>query len=147
RTPALLFAARFLIPITKSSLKRWIDDIGTHLPLPEEMLRQLLAIAPAPECHIAGYYPLGTDNCVMVVKDEHDRILITHEAASEHGDEARQFLQRGKELGLHVTAAFSDYSQSFTEASNASSPQPSFQAHLSHTNPRHDLRYPSASLS
>jgi hypothetical protein len=26
---------------------------------------------------------------VMVVKDEHDRILITHEAASENGDDAR----------------------------------------------------------
>jgi hypothetical protein len=80
------------------------------------MLRQLLAIAPATECHIDGYYPLGTDRCVMVVKDEHDRILITHEAASENGDDARQFLQRCKERGLHVTAAFSDYSQSFTEA-------------------------------
>jgi hypothetical protein len=44
--------ALFLIPITKSSIKRWIDDIGTHLPTPEERLQQLLAIAPATECHI-----------------------------------------------------------------------------------------------
>jgi hypothetical protein len=29
-----------------------------------------------------------------VVKDEHDRILITHEAVSENGDDARQFLQQ-----------------------------------------------------
>jgi hypothetical protein len=56
---ALLFAALFLIPITKSSIKRWIDDIGPNLPTPEEMLRQLLAIAPATECHIDGYYPAG----------------------------------------------------------------------------------------
>jgi hypothetical protein len=27
---ALLFSALFLIPITKSSIKRWIDDIGSH---------------------------------------------------------------------------------------------------------------------
>ena len=74
------------------------------------MLRQLLAIAPATECHIDGYYPLGTDHCVMVVKDEHDRILMTHEAASENGDEARQFLQQLKDRGLKVTAAFSDRS-------------------------------------
>ena len=91
---ALLFSALFLIPITKSSIKRWIDDIGSHLPTPEEMLRQLLALTPATECHIDGYYPLGTDHCVMVVKDEHDRILMTHEAASENGEDARQFLQR-----------------------------------------------------
>jgi len=130
---ALLFSVLFLIPITKSSIKRWIDDIGVHLPTPEEMLRQLLALAPATECHIDGYYPLGTDQCVMVVKDEHDRILITHEAASENGEDARQFLQRLKDCGLKVTAAFSDYSQSFTEAIKADYPQARFQADHFHT--------------
>src|SRR5215470_16613027 len=88
---ARLFSTLFLIPITKSSIKRWIDDIGSHLPSQEAMLRQLLALTPATECHIDGYYPLGTDHCVMVVRDEHDRILMTHEAASENGDDARQF--------------------------------------------------------
>jgi hypothetical protein len=130
---ALLFAVLFLIPITKSSIKRWIDDIGAHLPTPEEMLRHLLSLAPATECHIDGYYPLGTDACVMVVKDEHDRILMTHEAASENGDDAKQFLQQLKDLGLKVTAAFSDYSQSFTEAIKAVYPQARFQADHFHT--------------
>lgn len=130
---ALLFSVLFLIPITKSSIKRWIDDIGVHLPTPEEMLRQLLARAPATECHIDGYYPLGTDTCVMVVKDEHDRILITHEAASENGDDARKFLQQIKDLGLTVTAAFSDYSPSFTEAIKAVWPHARFQADHFHT--------------
>jgi Transposase len=130
---ALLFSVLFLIPMSKSSMKRWIDDIGVHLPTPEEMLRQLLALAPATECHIDGYYPLGTDHCVMVVKDEHDRILITHEAAAENGDAARQFLQRCKDRGLHVTAAFSDYSQSFTEAITAVFPHARFQADHFHT--------------
>ena len=133
RQIALIFSALFLIPITKSSIKRWIDDIGSHLPPPEEMLRQLLAIAPVTECHIDGYYPLGTDHCVMVVKDEHDRILMTHEAASENGDEARQFLQQLKDLGLKVTAAFSDYSPSFTEAIKAVFPHARFQADHFHT--------------
>ena len=58
---ALLLSSLFLIPITKSSIKRWIDDIGSHLPSPEEMLQQLLARRPATECHIDGYYPRGTD--------------------------------------------------------------------------------------
>ena len=97
------------------------------------MLRQLLAITPATECHIDGYYPRGTDHCVMVVKDEHDRILMTHEAASENGDDARQFLQRLKDCGLKVTAAFSDYSQSFTEALKAVYPQARLQADHFHT--------------
>jgi Transposase len=130
---ALLFSALFLIPITKSSIKRWIDAIGTHLPTPEEMLQQLLALTPVTECHIDGYYPLGTDNCVMVVKDEHDRILITHEAASENGEDAKKFLRHVKDLGLNVTAAFSDYSQSFTEAIKAVWPHARFQADHFHT--------------
>src|SRR5215831_4087338 len=133
RHMALLFSVLFLIPITKSSIKRWIDDIGSHLPTPEQMLQQLLALTPATECHIDGYYPLGTDHCVMVVKDEHDRILITHEEASENGDDARKFLQRLKDCGLKVTAAFSDYSQSFTEALKAVYPQARLQADHFHT--------------
>jgi hypothetical protein len=94
RHMALIFASLFLIPLTKSSIKRWLDDIGAHVPSQEAMLRQLLALTPATECHRDGYYPRGTDHCVMVVKDAQDRILMTHEAASEHGDEARQLLQR-----------------------------------------------------
>src|SRR5947209_20338173 len=73
------------------------------------------------------------DICIMVVKDDHDRILITHEEESENGKDARQFLQQLKDLGLHVTAAFSDYSQSFTEAIKAVYPQARFQADHFHT--------------
>ena len=58
---------------------------------------------------------------------------MTHEAASENGDDARQFLPRVKDLGLKVTAAFSDYSQSFTEAIKAVYPQARFQADHFHT--------------
>jgi len=103
------------------------------LPAPEQMLQQLLARTPATECPIDGSYPLGTDNCVMVVKDEHDRILMTHEAGSENGEDARQFLQHLKDLGLHVTAAFSDYSHSFTDAIKSVYPQARFQADHFHT--------------
>jgi len=91
---ALLFSVLFLLPITKSSIKRWIDAIGAHLPAPEEMLRHLLALTPVTECHLDGYDPRGTDHGVMVVQDEHDRILITHEAKSENGEDARPWLQK-----------------------------------------------------
>ena len=130
---ALIFSSLFLIPISKSSIKRWIDDIGAHLPSQEEMLQQLLALTPATECHIDGYYPRGTDNCVMVVKDEHDRILMTHEVGSENGADAQKFLQKLKDCGLNVTAAFSDYSQSFTEAIKSVYPQARLQADHFHT--------------
>src|SRR3989442_102504 len=133
RHMALLFSVLFLIPMTKSSMKRWIDAIGSHLPTPEQMLQHLLARTPATACPIDGADPLGTDHCVLVVKDEPDRILITHEAASEHGEDARKLLQHIKDLGLNVTAAFSDDSPSFTEAIKAVWPHARFQADHFHT--------------
>ncbi len=133
RQIALIFSFLFLIPISKSSIKRWIDTIGSNLPTQNEMLQSLLSIKPVTECHIDGYYPMGTDNCVMVVKDEHDRILMTYETESENGDDARKFLKRLKALGVNVTAAFSDYSQSFTEAIKEVYPHARFQADHFHT--------------
>ena len=133
RQVALIFSFLFLIPITKSSIKRWIDTIGSNLPTQEDMLQSLLSIKPVTECHIDGYYPMGTDNCVMVVKDEHDRILMTYETESENGDDARKFLKRLKALGLHVTSVFSDYSDSFIGAIQAVFPHARFQADHFHT--------------
>ncbi len=130
---AVLCAALCLSPMTKSSIKRWMEAMGSNVPTPEAMLRQLLALAPATEGPMDGDDPWGTENGVRVVKEAPDRILITHEAVSEHGEEAKQCLQRGKALGLQVTAAFSDDSQSFTEAIKAVDPQARFQADHCHT--------------
>jgi hypothetical protein len=133
RQIALIFSFLFLISISKSSIKRWIDTIGSNLPTQEDMLQSLLAIKPVTACHLDGYDPMGTDNCVMVVKDEHDRILMTYETESENGDDARQFLKRLKALGLNVTFAFSDYSESFIGAIHAVFPHARFQADHFHT--------------
>jgi Transposase len=133
RHMALLFSSLFLMPITQSSIKRWLDDIGANLPSQEERLQQLLAITPATECHLDGYYPRGTDHCVMVVKDAHDRILMTCEADAENGEEAQQFVQKLKDLGRTVTAAFAEYSHRFTAALKAVYPQARLQADHFHT--------------
>jgi len=124
RPLALLLSALFLIPMTKASINRWMDDMGTPLPTPDERLRQLLALAPATAWHLDGDSPLGTDHWVMVVKDAPDRSLLTHAAALEHGEEAAPGLQHVKDLGLNGTAAFADYSSSFTEALKAIGPVP-----------------------
>jgi hypothetical protein len=127
RPSALLLAALFLSPITQASLKRWMDDLGSHVPTPEPMLQQLLLLLPVTAGQRDGYDPLGTDHWVLVVKAEHARILIPHDAASEQGDNAQQFLQRWQDHGLKVTAAFSDDSPSFTAAIKAVCPAARFQ--------------------
>jgi Transposase len=133
RPIALLFAALFLMPMTTSSLKRWLDDIGSHVPPPEQMRQQLLALIPVTEGHSDGDYPLGTDHGAMVGKAEHDRMLRTQEAAAEHGDDAQQLLQRWKDRGLQVTAACSADAPSFTAAINAVFPHARLQADHCHT--------------
>jgi len=130
---ALLFSTLCLLPTTQSSIKRWMEDLGAHVPPPEEMLRQLLAVTPATACPMDGSYPLGTDHWGMVVQDAHDRILMTHEAASEHGEEARKFLEKLQTLGLQGPAAFSDDSQRFTVALKTVSPQARLQVDHFHT--------------
>lgn len=133
RNIATIFTVLFRIPVSKSSVKRWIDTIGSSLPSEEEILKQLIELEKPDQCHIDGYYPMGTDNCVMVIKDESDRILITHEAASENGDDAIKFLQKIKKLGMTVTSAFSDYSDSYVKAIREVFPDAKFQADHFHT--------------
>lgn len=133
RNISTIFRCLFQIPATKSTIKRWIDEVGDHLLSEEEILQQLTDLKTPAECHIDAYYPLGTDRCVMVIKDEFDRILITHETASENADEAKKFLRKIKECGIKVTAAFSDYSKSFTEAIKEVFPRARFQADHFHT--------------
>lgn len=133
RNIATIFTVLFRIPVSKSSVKRWIDAIGSNLPSEEEILKQLIELKKPDQCHIDGYYPMGTDNCVMVIKDESDRILITHEAATENGDDAIQFLQKIKECGMTVTSAFSDYSDSYVQAIKEVFPDAKFQADHFHT--------------
>jgi len=94
RPSALLFAALLLLPTTKSSIKRWMEAIGAPWPTPEAMLQQWLARTLATECPIDGYSPRGTDHWVLVVQDAQDRILMTHAAPAENGEDARPFLPR-----------------------------------------------------
>lgn len=133
RNIALIFSVLFHVPVTKSSIKRWIDEIGSNLPTDEEILKQLVEIKEPHECHIDGYYPLGTQNCVMVIKDEYDRILITHESESENKENAKKFLEKIKKAGISIHFAFSDYSKSFIEAIKEVFPEAKFQADHFHT--------------
>ena len=133
RNIATLFSVLFQIPTSKSSIKRWIDDVGDNLPSEEEILKQLVALKTPTQCHIDGYYPRGTNNCVMVIKDEYDRILITHETETENGEAAEKFLQTLKDSGINITLAFSDYAKSYTESIKKVFPHAKFQADHFHT--------------
>jgi len=133
RNTAAIFSVLFRIPVTKSAVKRWIDEIGGNLPSEEEILKKLTDLKKADRCHIDACYPLGTDRCVTVIRDEHDRILITDETDTENADEAVKFLKKLKEAGIDITPAFSDYSESFLKAVKEVFPDAKFQADHFHS--------------
>ena len=132
RNIALIYSVLFQVPVSKSCLKRWIDEIGSEIS-EEDVLRKLRNLKEPSECHIDAYYPLGTDRCVMVIKDDYDRILITHESDSENAEDAKKFLQKSKDSGTDITFAFSDYSKSFISAIREVFPGAKFQADHFHT--------------
>lgn len=132
RNIAIIFSVLFRIPVSKSAIKRWIDEIGNNLS-EEEILKKMTDSKSVSECHIDAYYPLGTDRCVFVIKDEHDRILITHEANTENTDDARNFLNRLKEFGINISSMFSDYSKSLIKAIKEVFPEARFQADHFHS--------------
>jgi len=133
RNIALIFKYLFSIPVTKSTIKRWIDEIGGNLPSEEEILKKLIEVKIPAQCHIDGYYPLGADKCVMVIKDDFDRILITYEADSENSEEAKKILEKLRDTGLKITSVFSDYSKGLTKAVREVFPGAEFQADHFHS--------------
>ena len=133
RNIATIFNVLFQISVTKSSVKRWIDTVGASLPSEENIVQQMIELKKPQECHIDGYYPMGTNNCVMVIKDEADRILMTHEASSENSEDAILFLEKVKKCGMTITSVFSDYSESYIKAIKTIFPDARFQADHFHT--------------
>jgi len=69
----------------------------------------------------------------MVIKDDYDRILITHETDSENAEDAKKILKKLKNFGINIDFAFSDYSKSFTPAIREVFPEAKFQADHFHT--------------
>jgi hypothetical protein len=133
RPLARRFAGLCLMPRPTSSRKRWLDDMGVHVPTPEEMRRPLLALAPATAGHIAGDSPRGPATGVRGGKEEPARLLLPQEAAAEHGEAARPFRPRCPARGLQGTAACAADSPSFTAARKAVSPPARVQADPFHT--------------
>jgi len=133
RNIAAIFRHLFSIPVTESTVKRWIDEIGGNLPSEEELLNKLIEVKNPTRCHIDGYYPSGTDNCVMVIRDDSDRILITYEADTENSREAEEFSEKLGETGIKIRSVFSGYSEGLIKAVREVFPDAEFQADHFHT--------------
>ena len=79
RRTAWLLRQLFHIETSKSALHRWVEEIACQLPSRQEMIQALDQDQPITEAHFDEIFPRGTLRCVLVIKDEHGRLVATQE--------------------------------------------------------------------
>ncbi|MGH8608137.1 MAG: hypothetical protein ACREX9_12165, partial [Gammaproteobacteria bacterium] len=79
RRASWLMKVLFQITISKSSIDRWVDEVADTLPSEEEMVKLLHRQKPITDGHFDELFPLGTQSCVVVLKDESGRIVAMRE--------------------------------------------------------------------
>lgn len=109
RSVVWLMEELFHVEISKSALGRWIEETAGHLPDAEGMVKRLIADKPVCEAHFDEIFPKGwRKGCVMVIKDEHGRILATHEVEERTKDNVKAWLVQLKSWGLEFTSFYID---------------------------------------
>jgi hypothetical protein len=88
------------------------------LPAEEEMIKLLHKEKPITQGHFDELCPLGTDKCLLVLKDEHGRIIATQEVAHRDEEHVKPFLERMKGLGLDLAAFYIDHWHAYANAIN-----------------------------
>lgn len=108
RRVAWILNALFHVYISKSSLHRWTEEIAGQLPNCEEMIKLLNQKMIITEGHLDELYPLGVNHCILVLKDEHGRILETHPVEKKDEENTILFLQKVKDAGIQVKTFYTD---------------------------------------
>ena len=106
----------FHTEVSKSALQRWVEEVAQQLPCADEIIRMLDAKQPITEAHFDEIFPKGTDRCVLVLKDEHGRLLATQAVDKRDEESVRPFLHRMKDLGLGLQVFYIDGCQAYFNA-------------------------------
>jgi transposase-like protein len=118
RQLAWLLAVLFGLDVSKSALDRWIEEAASHLPNAEAMVKLLVGQKPVTEAHFDEIFPRGKRKRkpVLVVRDEHGRILVTEEVEHRDEDEVVRFLEKLKGWGLSFRTFYIDHCASYAAA-------------------------------
>jgi hypothetical protein len=123
----------FRVTISKSALARWVKDVASELPSPEEMVRLLEEDKPITEGHFDEIFPKGkAGGPVLVLKDEHGRIVITEQVESRDEEHVKAFLGKVKAMGLKIRTFYIDTCQAYRNAIPAVFPDALIQLDLFH---------------
>ena len=116
RRVSWLLAQLFLVQVSKSALHRWVEAIAQSLPSADEILKALNEQLPIREGHLDELFPRGSQACVLVLKDEHGRLLATEEVKKRDEENVKPFLERFKKLGLRFDAFYIDGCKAYYNA-------------------------------
>lgn len=132
RAASMLMKVLFQVEVSKSAIDRWIDEIAETLPDEDEMIKKLHQQKPITSGHLDELFPLGGGACVLVLKDEHGRILITEEVEKRDEEHVKPFLERIKKLGLDFQTFYTDHWRAYANAINAVFPSAKLQLDYFH---------------
>jgi transposase-like protein len=132
RAAALLMKVLFQVEVSKSAIDRWIDEIAETLPSEEEMVKKLHQQKPVMSGHLDELFPRGGGACLLVLKDEHGRILLTEEVEKRDEEHVKPFLERIKKLGLDLQTFYTDHWQAYANAIKAVFPNAQLQLDYFH---------------
>ncbi|HLY65010.1 MAG TPA: transposase, partial [Chloroflexota bacterium] len=119
-----LLRGLFHLEVSKSSLARWLQETASQLPDKELRLKLLLADKPVHQGHLDEIFPCGWgSSCVLVLKDEHGRILWAEQIAERTADQVAGILHKLRELGLHVRTFYVDGCEAYRDAITAIYPE------------------------
>ncbi|MEK7817317.1 MAG: hypothetical protein AAB281_03600 [Actinomycetota bacterium] len=119
RKTAWLLEHLFQVQVSKSALQRWLEEIAAGLPDGDEMIRRLDVQQPITEAHFDELFPKGLGECVLVLKDEHGRIVATQAVDKREEESVKPFLQRLHRLGLKLQTFYIDGCQAYYNAIRA----------------------------
>src|SRR5215813_329563 len=119
RATELLMKVLFQVEVSKSAIDRWIDEIAETLPSEDEMGKLLPQQKPITSGHLDELFARGGSACVLGLKDEHGRILITQAVEKRDEEHVKPFLERIKALGLDLQTCDTDHWQADAQAIQA----------------------------
>ena len=116
---AWLLAQLFQVMVSKSALQRWVEEVAAQLPDGDEIIRRLNQQQAIHEAHFDEWFPNGVHDCVLVVRDEHGRIVATQAVNKKDEASVKPFLQRLQTLGLALNTFYIDGCQAYHNAIRA----------------------------
>ena len=96
------------------------------------MIKLLHQQKPITIGHLDEQFRRGGGACVLVLKDEYGRILITQEVEKRDEQHVKPFLERIKALGLDVRTFYTDHWQAYANAIKAVFPSAQLQLDYFH---------------